>query len=78
MFAKYKIAGAEPALDTLQKQLTAYDAWVKSTVLPRARTDARLPEAIYADNLKNVGIDIPPQQLIKQAQQAFMEIQAQM
>jgi uncharacterized protein (DUF885 family) len=78
LFAKYKIAGAEPALDTLQKQLTAYDAWVKSTVLPRARTDARLPEAIYADNLKNVGIDIPPQQLIKQAQQSFMEIQAQM
>jgi uncharacterized protein (DUF885 family) len=78
LFAKYKIAGAEPALDELQKQLTAYDAWVKSTVLPRARTDARLPEAVYADNLKNVGIDIPPQELIKQAEQSFMEIRAQM
>ncbi len=78
LFAKYRIDGASPALDALQKQLDDYDAWVKSTVLPRARTDARLPPAIYADNLKNVGIDIPPQELIKQAEQAFMEIQAQM
>lgn len=78
LYAKYKIEGAGPALDALQKQLNDYDAWVKSTVLPRARSDARLPEAIYADNLKNVGIDIPPQELIKQAEKSFMEIQAQM
>lgn len=78
LFAKYKIEGAGPALDALQKQLGAYDVWVKSTVLPRARGDARLPEAIYADNLKNVGIDIPPEELIRQAEQSFMEIQAQM
>lgn len=78
LYAKYKIEGAGPALDALQKQLSDYDAWVKSTVLPRARSDARLPEAIYADNLKNVGIDIPPQQLIKQAEKSFMEIQAEM
>lgn len=78
LYAKYKIDGAGPVLDTLQKQLDAYSAWVKSTVLPRARTDARLPEAVYADNLKNVGIDIPPQELIKQAEQSFMEIQSEM
>ncbi|HEX5961851.1 MAG TPA: DUF885 domain-containing protein [Rhodanobacteraceae bacterium] len=78
LYAKYKIADAGPALDALQKQLDDYDAWVKSTVLPRARSDARLPEAVYADNLKNVGIDIPPQELIKLAEQSFMEIQAQM
>lgn len=78
MFAKYKIEGAGPALDALQSQLDAYDAWVKSSVLPRARTDARLPAAVYADNLANVGIDIPPQRLIRQAEQSYMEIQAQM
>jgi uncharacterized protein (DUF885 family) len=78
LYAKYKIEGAGPALDALQKQLDDYSAWVKSTVLPRARTDARLPEPVYADNLKNVGIDIPPQELVKQAEQSFMEIQAQM
>ncbi|MDE2054393.1 MAG: DUF885 domain-containing protein [Xanthomonadaceae bacterium] len=78
LYAKYKINGAGPALDTLQKQLDAYSAWVKSTVLPRARADARLPEAVYADNLKNVGIDIPPQELVRQAEQSFMEIQSEM
>lgn len=78
LFAKYKIEGADPALAALQKQLGDYDAWTKSTVLPRARSSARLPEAIYADNLKNVGIDIPPEELIRQAEQSFMEIQAQM
>ena len=78
LFAKYKIEGGGPALAALQKQLHEYDAWVKSTVLPRARRDARLPAPIYADNLRNVGIDIPPQELIKQAEQAFMEIRAQM
>jgi uncharacterized protein (DUF885 family) len=78
LYAKYKIEDAGPVLDTLQKQLDDYSAWVKSTVLPRARNDARLPEPVYADNLKNVGIDIPPQELVKQAEQSFMEIQAQM
>jgi uncharacterized protein (DUF885 family) len=78
LYAKYKIEGAGPALDALQKQLDDYSAWVKSTVLPRARTDARLPQAVYANNLKNVGIDIPPKELIRQAEQSFMEIQSQM
>src|SRR5690348_9276839 len=78
LYAKYKIDGAGPALDALQKQLDDHSTWVKSTVLPRARSDARLPEPVYADNLKNVGIDIPPQHLISQAEQSFMEIQAQM
>jgi uncharacterized protein (DUF885 family) len=78
LYAKYDIEGADAALDALQKQLKDYDAWVKSTVLPRSRTDARLPEAIYADNLKNVGIEIPPEELIRHAQKSFMEIQNEM
>jgi len=78
LFAKYKIADAGPALDALQMQLGDYDAWVKATVLPHARSDARLPAPVYADNLKQVGIDIPPQQLIRAAELEYMETQAQM
>ncbi len=78
LYAKYKIDGAGPALDTLQKQLNDYDAWVKATVLPHARTDFRLPPAVYANNLKQVGLDITPQELIKRAELEFMETQAQM
>ena len=76
LFAKYKLddADGKAALDVLDAQLKAYDNWVRSTVLPRARTDFRLPEPLYAYNLKQVGIDIPPQQLIQQAQLEFVEL----
>lgn len=78
LYAKYKIDGADPALDALQKQLEAHDAWVKSTVLAHARSDFRLPSELYTNNLKNVGLDITPQELIKKAELEFMETQAQM
>jgi uncharacterized protein (DUF885 family) len=76
LFTKYKLdhADGKLALDALDAQLKAYDSWVRSTVLPRARTDFRLPEPLYAYNLKQVGIDIPPQQLIQQAQLEFVEL----
>jgi hypothetical protein len=76
LFAKYKLDNAEgkAALDALDAQLKAYDGWVRSTVLPRARADFRLPEPLYAYNLRRVGIDIPPQQLIQQAQLEFVEL----
>ncbi|MGH8211797.1 MAG: DUF885 domain-containing protein [Rhodanobacteraceae bacterium] len=77
LFAKYKLDGGD-ALDALQTQLTDYDAWVKSTVVPRARADFRLPEAVYANNLKDVGIDISPQELVKKAELEFMETQNEM
>ncbi|HET6432947.1 DUF885 domain-containing protein [Dyella sp.] len=80
LFAKYKLDDAEgkAALDALDAQLTTYDAWVRRTVLPRARTDFRLPEPLYAYNLEQVGIDIPPQQLIGQAQLEFVELRGMM
>ncbi|HEV2538345.1 MAG TPA: DUF885 domain-containing protein [Frateuria sp.] len=80
LFAKYKLDTPEgkAALDALDAQLKDYDAWVRSTVLPRARTDFRLPEPLYAYNLKQVGIDIPPEQLMKQAELEFMELRGVM
>ena len=78
LYTKYKIDGADPALDALQKQLAAHDEWVKSTVLAHARTDFRLPPELYASNLKQVGLDITPQELIKKADLEFMETRAEM
>ena len=78
LYAKYKIDGADSALDALQKQLDAHDAWVKSTVLPHARADFRLPAEVYANNLHNVGIDIDPRELIRKAELEFVETRAQM
>ena len=80
LFAKYKLDNAEgkAALDAMDAQLKDYDAWVRSTIVPRQREDFRLPEPLYAYNLKQVGIDIAPQDLIKQAQLEFVELRSMM
>ncbi|WP_284320476.1 DUF885 domain-containing protein [Dyella acidisoli] len=76
LFDKYKLndAQSKAALDALDAQLKEYDAWVHTTIVPRQRTDFRLPEPMYAYNLKQTGIDIAPEELIKQAQLEFSEV----
>ena len=78
LFGKYKIAGAEPALAAMEKQLTDYAAWERAKVLPLARSDFRLPPEIYAFRLKGGGIDIDPRMLIERAQFGYMETRAAM
>jgi len=78
LYEKYKIAGADKALDAFESQLKDYDAWIRSTVMSRARDDFRLPPDLYADNLKNVGLDIPPDALIAKAELAYAEIRNEM
>jgi hypothetical protein len=78
LFAKFKIAGAEPALAAMEKQLTEYADWERTQVLPTARSDFRLPPEEYAFRLKQVGIDIDPQLLMQRAQVEFMETRAAM
>src|SRR5579871_632767 len=78
LLQKYKLTGWEEPYETLKKQLTEYDAWTRENILPKARTDFRLPAAEYALNLENFGIDIPPAGLAAQAHHAFTQIQDQM
>lgn len=78
LFAKYKIAGAEEALDAMEKQLKAYNQWTRAQVLPKARIDTRLPPELYAYQLKQYGIDIDPALLMRRAQLEFMETRAAM
>ncbi|MCC4597770.1 DUF885 domain-containing protein [Xanthomonas campestris pv. phormiicola] len=78
LFATYKIDGADPALAAMDKQFNDYAAWTRKVVLPKAREDARLPPQLYAFQLKQVGIDIPPQLLMQRAQLEFMETRAAM
>ncbi|RPF70748.1 DUF885 domain-containing protein [Aurantiacibacter spongiae] len=77
LFQRYQIDAPE-ALDTIETQLTDYAAWERKTVLPAARDDYRLPPELYALNLKQVGIDLPPQQLIARARRGFYETRQQM
>jgi uncharacterized protein (DUF885 family) len=78
LFKKYKLTGWEPAYAALKTQLADYDAWVRANILPKARTDFRLPPAQYALNFESYGIDIPPAQIATMAHKAFIDYQAQM
>ena len=75
---KYKLTGWQEPYDDLKTQLRDYDAWVRAAVLPRARTDFRLPPEQYALELENYGIDIPPGRLAGLAHLAFTDIQKEM
>ena len=78
LLTKYKLSGWQVPYDKLKSQLSDYDAWVKTTVLPKARPDFRLPPEEYELQLEDYGIDIPPNQLASMAHQAFNDIQAEM
>jgi len=78
LLEKYKIEGWQEPYDKLKSQLTEYDAWTKDNVLPKARTDFRLPPEQYALNLEDYGIDIQPDHVAAMAHQAFDEWQAEM
>ena len=78
LLEKYKLTGWQEPFNKLKSQLIEYDAWTKATVLPKARSDFRLPAEEYALNLEDYGIDIPPAQLAAMAHQAFSDIQAEM
>ena len=78
LLEKYKLSGWEEPFATLKKQLADYDAWTKANVLPKARTDFRLPAEQYAMNLEGYGIDIAPEQMAAMAHKAYTEIQDEM
>jgi len=78
LFGKFGIEGADEALAALDRQLGDYTDWIRSEVLPAARTDTRLPPELYAFQLKQVGIDITPQELVQRAQLEFMETRSAM
>jgi uncharacterized protein (DUF885 family) len=78
LFAKYEIAGADAALEAMDEQLHAYADWTRSEVLPKARSDARLPPELYAFRLRRYGIDIEADTLIRRAALEFMETRAAM
>jgi uncharacterized protein (DUF885 family) len=78
LFVKYKLTGWEAGYERLKSELTDYDAWIRANVLPKARSDFRLPRERYELAFQQFGIDIPPEQIAAQAHAAFQEYQAEM
>ncbi|MDE3198247.1 MAG: DUF885 domain-containing protein [Acidobacteriota bacterium] len=78
LLEKYKQEGYREAYGKLKEQLAQYDDFVRKEVLPRARSDFRLPPAIYKIALENYGVDYAPGELTDMAHRAFTEIQGEM
>jgi uncharacterized protein (DUF885 family) len=78
LFKKYNLTGWEPAYEKLKAELSAYDAWVKNAILPKARADFRIPPEKYALAFESYGIDIAPAQIAKMAHAAFTQYQSEM
>jgi uncharacterized protein (DUF885 family) len=78
LFKKYQLTGWEEAYAQLKTELAAYDAWVRSDVLPKARTDFRLPPEEYVLAFEQYGIDLTPADIAVKAHAAFKEYQAEM
>ena len=74
LYKKYDIKDSDKVLAALDAQLNGYADWVRTSVLPHARTDFRQPRELYAYNLRSVGLDIAPEDLENQAELAYAEI----
>ena len=70
--------GWEDAYHTFREQCTEYARFVETELLPRARSDHRLPPEVYAFELRTVGVDIAPAELAARAHAAFDAIRAEM
>ena len=78
LFRASGVQGWEEAQGRLAKQVRAHCDWVKSDVLPRARSTPTLPREIYANRLKGFGVDISPEQAIALGTATFAEVRDQM
>jgi hypothetical protein len=78
LFQKYKLSGWSDSYAKLKAELTDYDAWVRANILPKARTDFRLPPEKYVLKFEEYGVDIPPARIAAMAHTAFGQYQAEM
>jgi hypothetical protein len=78
LFEKYKIQGYKPAYAQLKEQLLSYDTFVRKNILPKSRSDFRMPPELYALSLKKRGVEISPAQLATIGHIAFTQVQQKM
>ncbi len=75
LFKQYNLGGYEAGLEELKKQVDVYQAFLREEVVPRQRSDFRLPEELYRHALRQFGNDMPLEELISRAKTSFREVQ---
>jgi hypothetical protein len=78
LLEKYKMANYQEGYAKLKEQLAEYSDFLRKEVLPKARSDFRLPPELYALSLEDFGVDYTPAELTRLAHQSFTEIQNEM
>ena len=78
LFENSGLQGWQDAMSVLSRQVFQYNQWLRKVLLPRSRSDHRLPAELYAHNLRNFGVDVDPQELMRKALVAFAEIRNEM
>jgi hypothetical protein len=78
LLQKSGLKGWEHDFARFSAQIAAYGAWVRATVLPRARASNLLPPEVYADNLKNFGVTMDPHELMDRALFTFAQTRDEM
>ncbi len=78
LLAGTDLEGWQEPYAVLAEQMRDYNDWVRAEILPRAREDYRLPPDLYADALRNWGVDASPTELIEQATKGYMDIRGEM
>lgn len=78
LLEKYRVQGYQEVYAKLKEQLAEYDAFVRREVMPKARSDFRLPAEIYANSLAGYGVDYAPADLTRLAHEHFTEWQGEM
>jgi len=78
LLEKYKMTDYEEAYAKLKTQLVEYSDFLRKEVMPKTRSDFRLPPELYALRLEDFGVDYTPAELTALAHKAFTEIQSEM
>jgi uncharacterized protein (DUF885 family) len=78
LLEKYNLKDYQEPLAKLKEQIAAFNTFIRTEILPKARTDFRLPPELYQIRLDNAGVDYAPAELTRLAHQGFTDIQNEM
>ncbi len=78
LFEKVNPSGWREPFGLMKADVTAYNSFVRSTLLPRARTDFKLPLDVYDHYLKEAGVDMGRSDLAARARAAFAKTKVEM